>query len=161
MPTSTHICFPFGLSHYTGRSHGSKFTLYRLGKPSSAGVKQFVETGRSDTLDAQTTSEGSIFDEFNIPAILSGGGRSEAKFFVDGNHTLVSLMARIVPSPDWFVGVDSFEVRFFLFFVYSLPSRFELQSANSSPLSPIQTLCSTSPLIRRTTIALRRRLMDR
>uniref|UniRef100_A0A1I8NTG6 Spondin domain-containing protein n=1 Tax=Stomoxys calcitrans TaxID=35570 RepID=A0A1I8NTG6_STOCA len=55
-------------------------------------------------------SERSVFDEFNLPAITTGAGRSEAKFFVDSNHSLVSLMTRIVPSPDWFIGVDSFQL---------------------------------------------------
>ncbi|CAD6996582.1 unnamed protein product [Ceratitis capitata] len=54
--------------------------------------------------------ERSVFDEFNIPAVLVGDGRQEAKFFVDSNHSLVSLMTRIVPSPDWFIGVDSFQL---------------------------------------------------
>ncbi|KAI8123875.1 Spondin-2 [Lucilia cuprina] len=54
--------------------------------------------------------ERSVFDEFNLPAITTGAGRSEAKFFVDSNHSLVSLMTRIVPSPDWFIGVDSFQL---------------------------------------------------
>lgn len=54
--------------------------------------------------------ERSVFDEFNIPAVLVGDGRQEAKFFVDSNHSMVSLMTRIVPSPDWFIGVDSFQV---------------------------------------------------
>lgn len=52
-----------------------------------------------------------MFDEFSMPAIPLGAGRSEAKVFVDSNHSLVSLMTRIVPSPDWYIGVDSFEVR--------------------------------------------------
>ncbi|XP_017476627.1 PREDICTED: uncharacterized protein LOC108366675, partial [Rhagoletis zephyria] len=54
--------------------------------------------------------ERSVFDEFNIPAVLTGDGRQETKFFVDSNHSLLSLMTRIVPSPDWFIGVDSFQL---------------------------------------------------
>uniref|UniRef100_A0A0A1X8F0 Spondin-2 n=1 Tax=Zeugodacus cucurbitae TaxID=28588 RepID=A0A0A1X8F0_ZEUCU len=54
--------------------------------------------------------ERSVFDEFNIPAVLVGDGRQETKFFVDSNHSMVSLMTRIVPSPDWFIGVDSFQL---------------------------------------------------
>nr|AAB58341.1 M-spondin [Drosophila melanogaster] len=57
-----------------------------------------------------TTAERSVFDEFSMPAIPMGAGRSEAQVFVDSNHSLVSLMTRIVPSPDWFIGVDSFEL---------------------------------------------------
>lgn len=47
---------------------------------------------------------------FTGPPIYEGAGRAEAQFFLDGNHSRVSLMARIVPSPDWFVGIDSFEL---------------------------------------------------
>ncbi|XP_039955750.1 spondin-1 [Bactrocera tryoni] len=54
--------------------------------------------------------ERSVFDEFNIPAVLVGDGRQETKFFVDSNHSMVSLMTRIVPSPDWFIGVNSFQL---------------------------------------------------
>ncbi|XP_075166031.1 M-spondin [Haematobia irritans] len=64
-----------------------------------------------NTLNSQSNGgERSVFDEFNLPAITTGAGRSEAKFFVDSNHSLVSLMTRIVPSPDWFIGVDSFQL---------------------------------------------------
>ncbi|XP_016979734.1 uncharacterized protein LOC108045064 [Drosophila rhopaloa] len=62
------------------------------------------------TTSTTATTERSVFDEFSMPAIPLGAGRSEAKVFVDSNHSLVSLMTRIVPSPDWFIGVDSFEL---------------------------------------------------
>ncbi|XP_037815248.1 uncharacterized protein LOC119605966, partial [Lucilia sericata] len=73
-------------------------------------------TARSNASNNKNTNsnknlgERSVFDEFNLPAITTGAGRSEAKFFVDSNHSLVSLMTRIVPSPDWFIGVDSFQL---------------------------------------------------
>lgn len=67
--------------------------------------------GAGSAGSAPATAERSVFDEFSLPAIQLGAGRSEAKVFVDSNHSLVSLMTRIVPSPDWFIGVDSFEVR--------------------------------------------------
>ena len=94
-----------------GRSHNGSYNVFSLGKQASAGLKTFIETGRSDVLEQQRTSgDDSIFDEFSIPTIGTGGGRSEGKFFVDGNHSMVSMVARIVPSPDWFIGVDSFQV---------------------------------------------------
>ncbi|CAH0559373.1 unnamed protein product [Brassicogethes aeneus] len=86
-----------------GRSHDKSFTLFRLGKKSSEGVKAFSETGRSDVLEEQSQGEGGIYDEFNAPPITSGVGRTEAEFFV-------SLISRIVPSPDWFIGIDSFDL---------------------------------------------------
>lgn len=101
---------PAQWSKVFGRSHDKSFTLFRLGKKSSPGVKAFAETGRSDMLEEQSQGEGGIYDEFNAPPILSGVGRTEAEFFVDGNHSRVSLMSRIVPSPDWFIGIDSFDL---------------------------------------------------
>ena len=49
----------------------------------------FAEDGRSDTLDAQSQGEGGVYDEFNAPPIFTGQGKTEAEFFVDGNHSRV------------------------------------------------------------------------
>ncbi|XP_016947442.1 spondin-1 [Drosophila biarmipes] len=75
--------------------------------PPGAAGSSFNTTSSGST---STNPERSVFDEFSMPAIPLGAGRSEAKVFVDSNHSLVSLMTRIVPSPDWFIGVDSFEL---------------------------------------------------
>ncbi|XP_023719818.1 spondin-2 isoform X3 [Cryptotermes secundus] len=94
----------------SGRSHDRSFSLFRIGDTASDGFKTFCETGQSDGLDAQSQGEGGVFDEFNGPAISSGQGTSLTEFFVDGNHTQVSIAVRIVPSPDWFVGLDSLQL---------------------------------------------------
>ncbi|PSN57795.1 hypothetical protein C0J52_04358 [Blattella germanica] len=70
-------------------------------------MKMFTETGDTDGLEEQSQGEGGIFDEFNGPSIPKGQGHSETEFFMDGNHTRVSIAIRIVPSPDWFIGLDS------------------------------------------------------
>lgn len=101
---------PAQWSKVFGRSHDKSFTLFRLGERSSAGVKEFAETARSDTLEAQSQGEGGVYDEFNAPPIATGSGRTEAEFFVDGNHSRVSLISRIIPSPDWFIGIDGFDL---------------------------------------------------
>ncbi|CAH1155035.1 unnamed protein product [Phaedon cochleariae] len=79
-------------------------------KPDATYKEAFVETGRSDVLEEQSQGEGGVYDEFNAPPVPTGAGRTEAEFFVDGNHSKVSLMSRIVPSPDWFIGIDSFDL---------------------------------------------------
>ncbi|KAH8233474.1 hypothetical protein KR026_008628 [Drosophila bipectinata] len=80
--------------------------------PRQSGKSPLGATARTATApnERSSNSERSVFDEFSMPAIQMGAGRSEAKVFVDSNHSLVSLMTRIVPSPDWFIGVDSFEL---------------------------------------------------
>ncbi|XP_026284618.1 uncharacterized protein LOC113210724 [Frankliniella occidentalis] len=69
-----------------------------------------AETGRSEVLEDENQGAAGVFDEFTAPPVHSGAGWTQAEFFVDGNHSRVSLMSRIVPSPDWFVGIDSFDL---------------------------------------------------
>ncbi|KAK7571798.1 hypothetical protein V9T40_014270 [Parthenolecanium corni] len=92
------------------RSHGKSYVLFRVGKKSSAGMKTFAESGKDDLLNENGQGEKDVFDVFTAPAIPTGSGRTETQFVVDGNHSLVSLASRIVPSPDWFIGIDSFNL---------------------------------------------------
>ncbi|KAG5316992.1 SPON2 protein, partial [Acromyrmex heyeri] len=91
------------------RTHDSTYTLYRLGERLSTGARLYVETGRADGLDTDGDSPNSLHS-FTGPPIPQGEGTSVTRAFLDGNHTLISIMARINPSPDWFVGVDSFQL---------------------------------------------------
>ena len=102
-----------------------------MGQQASEALKQFVETGRGDLLTE--TRQASVFDEFLLPPISNGGGRSESQFFVDGNHNRVSLITRITPSPDWFIGMDSFQVQMRGQYIEGAPQSFlpESQFANS------------------------------
>nr|CAH0098285.1 unnamed protein product [Daphnia galeata] len=101
---------PAQWSKLVGRSHNKSYTLYRLNQKATEGLKLFAENGRSDYLDTQSQGEGGIYDEFNAPPITSGEGKTEAEFFVDGNHSRVSLISKLVPSPDWFIGIDSLDL---------------------------------------------------
>ena len=83
----TYLRFVFW--YLIGRSHDKSYVLFRMGQTASDGLKVFAESGRSDTLDAQSQGEGGVYDEFNAPPITLGEGRSEAEFFVDGNHSRV------------------------------------------------------------------------
>lgn len=75
---------------FTGRSHDRHFKLFRLGQKSSAGIKTFAESGKTDTLEEQSQGEGGVYDEFTAPPVTSGVGRTETDFFVDGNHSKVN-----------------------------------------------------------------------
>ncbi|XP_023160020.2 uncharacterized protein LOC111592186 [Drosophila hydei] len=93
------------LDSNAGEQQQQQMQAQKTSAAAGAGVGVGVGEG-----SAPTMSERSVFDEFSLPAIQLGAGRSEAKVFVDSNHSLVSLMTRVVPSPDWFIGVDSFEL---------------------------------------------------
>lgn len=83
-------------------------------KSSSFQQNDLDKSSNNDDSTSKWNKRNPIFDDFTLPPITTGSGRSESKFFVDGNHSHVSLMTKILPSPDWFIGVDSFQVRGFL-----------------------------------------------
>ncbi|XP_013771660.2 spondin-2-like [Limulus polyphemus] len=97
-------------SKVLGRTHNDSYKVWRFGDLSTEGLKEFAERGKSDILDEFAQGDDGIYDVFSAPPIGTGVGRTKAKFFADGNHSKVSLISRIIPSPDWFVGVDSFEL---------------------------------------------------
>ncbi|XP_051163967.1 uncharacterized protein LOC127283274 [Leptopilina boulardi] len=100
---------PAQFGKLVGRTHDATYTLYHLGERLSSGVRQYVETGRTDGLD--TGGEfPNILQSFIGPSVPQGEGTSIARAFLDGNHSLISVVARINPSPDWFIGVDSFQL---------------------------------------------------
>ncbi|KAE8744323.1 hypothetical protein FOCC_FOCC009047 [Frankliniella occidentalis] len=91
-----------------GRTHDSSYWLFREGEMASAGLQVFAEKGHSDGLEA--ADHAGVYDEFTAPPVPRGVGRTVADFFLDGNHSMVSVAVRVVPSPDWFIGVDSLDL---------------------------------------------------
>jgi len=92
-----------------GYSHGLSLSLFTVGHLVDEGVRQFVETGDSEVLD-QGAENRTFLDAILAPPILKGVGKTSANIFVDGNNSRVSAMTKIVPSPDWFVGLDSLQL---------------------------------------------------
>jgi hypothetical protein len=99
------LVFPFIV--FLGRTHNKNYTLFRLGQLASPGLKQFCNVGLSVVLENEPSEK---FDEFFIPHLKNATGKIDSKFFVKSNHTLLSLVTKLIPSPDWFVGIDSLNV---------------------------------------------------
>ncbi|XP_076364370.1 spondin-2-like [Tachypleus tridentatus] len=97
-------------SNIQGNSHNSSYSFWRLGDVASESLKTFVNNGRSGILEQSFQGAGGIYDVFSAPPIDGGVGRTQAEFFADSNHSLVSLACRIIPSPDWFIGVSSLDM---------------------------------------------------
>ena len=81
-----------------GFSHSPSYRLFEVGKTASAAVKEFAETGQTDSFDREQAEKEdeaaeALFDAFAAPPVEEGAGKSSAKLFVDGNHTRVSLLA--------------------------------------------------------------------
>lgn len=75
----------------------------------SKGIVEFVDKRHTDELEKEA-NRGCIFDDFIIPAVTTGVGFDTGRFSTDNEHPLVSVMSAIIPSPDWFIGVDSLMV---------------------------------------------------
>ncbi|KAL1423300.1 hypothetical protein MTO96_021278 [Rhipicephalus appendiculatus] len=102
---------PAQWSQLFGASHNASVHVWREGRSASEGLRQFAEHGHVGRLSSQLAQGfGGVLDVFHGPAIAKGSGASSAAFFADARHSKVTAMSRLVPSPDWFVGVDGVEL---------------------------------------------------
>ncbi|CAG9787617.1 unnamed protein product [Diatraea saccharalis] len=93
-----------------GQSHNTSYALYRVGDVARPTVRAFSQFGKIDELVQEGENDPKVYDQFSTPAIGAGIGERENVVLIDGGHTLVSLICHLIPSPDWFVGVDSVDL---------------------------------------------------
>ena len=74
---------------YSGYSHSSSSPLFSIGSTVSEGVRQFAETGATDTLNLEAANK-TFLDTIISPPIGQGVGETTTNIFVDTNHTKVS-----------------------------------------------------------------------
>lgn len=101
---------PAQWSKLIGRTHSDSYSMWSLGSYASPSVRQFAEDGDMTGFDKEAQSYGGIRDSFTAAPIRGGLGKSGTHFITDGRHTKVSFMVKIIPSPDWFVGISSFDL---------------------------------------------------
>ncbi|XP_043918261.1 spondin-2 [Protopterus annectens] len=95
-------------------SHSSDYHMWQEAAYASNGVREFTEKGELWTLmkeveKAEETMQ-SVYGFSSTPPISSGTAQSKTEIAAHSRHSLLSFMVRIVPSPDWFVGVDSLDL---------------------------------------------------
>ncbi|XP_061408624.1 LOW QUALITY PROTEIN: spondin-2-like [Lethenteron reissneri] len=97
--------------------HGRPFQMWRASRFASPGVREMSERGeawgimREVDAHAQARTAAArppaVAGVFSAPALPNGTGQSLTELEFTAKQPLLSLMVRLVPSPDWFVGVDS------------------------------------------------------
>ncbi|MFT7797460.1 spondin-2 [Arapaima gigas] len=101
---------PAQWSPLIGVSHSSDYHLWQRDEYASNGVREFSEKGEAWTLMKEVEAAGeriqSVYGVFSAPAVAEGTGQTSAEFEAFARHSFLSFIMRIVPSPDWFVGVD-------------------------------------------------------
>uniref|UniRef100_A0A8C7QWT8 Spondin domain-containing protein n=1 Tax=Oncorhynchus mykiss TaxID=8022 RepID=A0A8C7QWT8_ONCMY len=91
-------------------THNGQHRLFQEGALASIGVQNFAEVGVTVELvkgakDARKRREvGAMYRTAGIP---TGIGHSSTELLLQPRSPLLSLMVKVIPSPDWFVGVDS------------------------------------------------------
>lgn len=91
-----------------GTAHNGNLHLFAAGQTPTPGLERLSEEGKHDPLDAEIRA---AIAAGNALALSESGPLKDfsqtvtAEVMVDEAHPMVSLVAMIAPSPDWFVGV--------------------------------------------------------
>lgn len=108
-PTANAVSGPH-FSGVIGASHDASFSLFREGSLPTPGIEKLSEEGKHSPLDDEIKAAmavGSVGALFTTGPLRDFGDSIVTMVRVDGAHPLVSLVAMIAPSPDWFVGAAS------------------------------------------------------
>lgn len=102
--------YPSGahFSGLVGATHNGDFALFAEGATATAGLERLAEAGAHKPLDDEIRAavrDGKAGALFEGAPIFAPPGRAQAAFEIDARHPMVSLVAMIAPSPDWFAGV--------------------------------------------------------
>lgn len=93
-------------------AHSSTTSLYKVGIAGSPGLKAYATTGDVSVLNTEHIQGEDDVD----PTVIKVGtdigptGTDTFEITITPNTTYFSFVSRISPSPDWFVGTDSFNL---------------------------------------------------
>jgi len=101
-------------SRLVGNTHNSFGGIWEEGSIASEGIRLMAESGSNTVLGAEIESK---IQAGVAEKLLLGGALSFSKteilyeFSASDNYPLLSLVTMVAPSPDWFVGINSFDLR--------------------------------------------------
>jgi hypothetical protein len=106
IPVSNHF------TQFVGMLHGDDCAMYKVGSLASKGVENIAEIGSSTVLKAEMDSlisAGKALSKFfvTIPSIV---GTDSTTINATIKNASISFESMIAPSPDWFVGIDSYKL---------------------------------------------------
>ncbi|MDO5981788.1 spondin domain-containing protein [Flavivirga spongiicola] len=92
-------------------THKTANTILMMGSPASAGIESIAETGSTSAFESEVTANSDA-DKFDIGSGLgSAQGTITKSIQISEDHPFVSLATMIAPSPDWFIAVNSENLR--------------------------------------------------
>ena len=97
-------------SQMIGASHSIDYDLWKYGELSSPALQMLAESGHTRKLenDMKRSSKNirSVIKAKGLQQRSNVVGRTFAVFRVDATKHLLSLVSKMIPSPDWIVGVS-------------------------------------------------------
>ncbi|KAJ8331949.1 hypothetical protein SKAU_G00430710 [Synaphobranchus kaupii] len=101
---------PAHWSKLIAMTHNRQYHLWREGELASPGVRSFAERGVTVDLGREgreARKRRTVGAMYRTAGILTGTGHSTTELLMQPRNPQLSMMVKVVPSPDWFVGVDS------------------------------------------------------
>lgn len=101
-PSTAHF------SGLIGATHDARYVLFRDGGKATDGLERLAETGAHSPLDQEIRAakdEGAVGALLTSASLWNLPNSVSISFTIDEKHPMVSLVAMIAPSPDWFGGV--------------------------------------------------------
>jgi len=101
-------------SDLVGATHNDQVTFFEIGEMASLGIKDVAELGHNTQImgEVSTAITNTYADQW-LKQSFSGGALGSATLTnieVSEDFPLLSLVSMIAPSPDWFIGVNSFSL---------------------------------------------------
>jgi Spondin_N len=106
-PASAHYSGLHGATHHAG------WSLWRAGGTATPGIERMAERGKSSPLKEEIRAAirgGDAGVEIRGDGLKRSPGSLSVDFRVTRDFPLVSLVAMLAPSPDWFVGVAALDL---------------------------------------------------
>lgn len=98
-----------------GIAHGSNVTVFREGQLASDGFRALIADGNIGTLSQELTPADDGSNSDFVVSIATAGemgatSSSAITVTVTPRSTFLSFAAKVNPSPDWFVGINNFNL---------------------------------------------------
>lgn len=102
---------PVGLAPVLGAFHDGTYDIFNVGGTATPGLELLAELGDASTILTEAATAGA-----NAAAFAPGGpfapngGNATAIFNVSNSHNTFSIASMILPTNDWFIGMDDIDI---------------------------------------------------
>lgn len=96
-------------------SHSGSNVLFSEGSKVASWFRDYVKTQNTESFNTffKESKENGRIEDFVVQAGCGANASTEFEFTATGEHDRVSLISKLSPSPDWFVGINSLDLNFF------------------------------------------------